>query len=175
MVAPVNDQRETSLRSGFRFDGLNVDPNAGIVAGPGGSETLDPKVMSVLVVLAQNAGQVVRREDLLSLLWPNAAVTDDALSQCIYKLRKQLARAGGNDKIKEVIESLPKRGYRLRGEITPLLLEAGQLRRNWRPAAIVTAVAILAAILAGLLGRTLGCSPVARAESGTTKDAVPRH
>ena len=35
---------------------LTIDPHAGEVAGPGGREKLDPKVMDVLVVLAQNAG-----------------------------------------------------------------------------------------------------------------------
>lgn len=105
------------LESGFRLEGLTVDPRAGDVSGPGGRETLDPKVMDVLVVLAQRAGQVVLREDLLKKVWPGAVVTDDALSRCVYELRRQLTQAGGDERYKSILETLPKRGYRLNGNI----------------------------------------------------------
>ena len=57
------------------------------MSGAAGREKLDPEVMDVLVMLAQHAGQVVLREHLLARLWPNT-VTDDALSRCIYELRR---------------------------------------------------------------------------------------
>ncbi len=97
-----------------------MDPRAGDVVGPGGRETLDPKVMDVLVVLAQRAGKVVLREDLLKRVWPGAVVTDDALTRCIHELRRHLGLAGGDDRYKAFLETLPKRGYRLNGTIAPL-------------------------------------------------------
>ncbi|MGH8250202.1 MAG: winged helix-turn-helix domain-containing tetratricopeptide repeat protein [Steroidobacteraceae bacterium] len=109
-----------ALGQGFRLGELRVDPRAGEVSGPGGQAQLDPRVMDVLLVLAQHAGQVVLREDLLARLWPNSVVTDDALSRCIYDLRRQLARAGGSDRFRALLETVPKRGYRLAGEVTPL-------------------------------------------------------
>ena len=68
MNAPADPPAENPLEQGFRLGDLTIDPHAGEVAGPGGREKLDPKVMDVLVMLAQNAGHVVLREDLLARL-----------------------------------------------------------------------------------------------------------
>ena len=46
-------------------------------------------------MLAERAGQVVLREDLLARIWPNVVVTDEVLSRCIYELRRQLSLAAG--------------------------------------------------------------------------------
>src|SRR5688572_10382269 len=96
--------------AGFRLGPLRIDPKSGEARGPGGTEKLDPKVMGVLVLLAQNAGQVVLRANLLEHLWPGVIVGDEALSRCIYELRRQLGLAAGDDKLKDAIETLPKRG-----------------------------------------------------------------
>ena len=67
--------------------------------GPGGAEKLDPKVMDVLVMLAEHAGQVVSRDDLLARIWPDVVVTDEVLSRCIYELRRQLSQAAGDEQL----------------------------------------------------------------------------
>lgn len=109
------------IAHGFTLDALRVEPAAGLVAGPGGNERLDPKVMDVLVQMAEHAGQVVLREDLLARLWPNVVVSDDALTRCFYELRRCLARAGGDERYRTLLETLPKRGYRLNGTVRPIL------------------------------------------------------
>lgn len=110
----------TTLSGGFRLGDLQVNPQAGDVTGPGGRVQLDPKVMGVFAMLAEHAGQVVSREDLHARLWPNVVVTDDALSRCLYDLRRQLATAGGSDAHRALVETLPKRGYRLNGAVQAL-------------------------------------------------------
>jgi TolB-like protein/DNA-binding winged helix-turn-helix (wHTH) protein/tetratricopeptide (TPR) repeat protein len=115
----------SALDQGFLLDGLTVIPQDGSVTGPAGQEQLDPKVMDVLAMLAANAGRVVLREDLLARIWPGAVVTDDALSRCIYELRRQLSQAGGDEQLKALIETVPKRGYRLNGTIAALPAPAG--------------------------------------------------
>jgi DNA-binding winged helix-turn-helix (wHTH) protein len=97
----------TKHGSGFRLRDLQVDPQTGEVSGPGGRVQLDPKVMGVLAMLAERAGQVVPREDLISRLWPDVVVTDDALSRCLYDLRRELAAAGGSDEYRALVETLP--------------------------------------------------------------------
>jgi len=104
---------DSTLRSTFQLGDFTVDPLTGHLAGPAGREQLDPKVMDVLVVLAEQAGQVVPRVDLLRRVWRESVVTDDALSRCIYQLRCHLRDAGGSDRCKALVETLPKRGYRL--------------------------------------------------------------
>src|SRR5262245_50941032 len=141
---------------GFQLEGLVVDPPTGDVSGPAGREKLDPKVMQVLVVLAQNAGQVVGREDLVSRLWPDTVVTDDALTRCIYELRRQLSQAGGSERYRAMLETLPKRGYRLNGQVshpTPSTGDPRPARADRRRVAVVVlgiAVASAALIVVGV-------------------------
>jgi len=71
---------------------------------------LEPKVMQVLVRLAQQPGQVVSRDQLLAAVWADTFVTDDVLKRSISELRKAL----GDDARQPVyIETISKGGYRL--------------------------------------------------------------
>jgi TolB-like protein/DNA-binding winged helix-turn-helix (wHTH) protein/Flp pilus assembly protein TadD len=133
MNEPAQSAPDHALELGFQLGELSIDPQDGHVSGPGGLEKLDPKVMDVLVMLAQHAGHVVLREDLLARLWPNTVVTDDVLSRCIYELRRQLSEAGDDEQLKALIETVPKRGYRLNGEIAALPLRPAAPKPTVRP------------------------------------------
>ena len=102
-------------------------------------------------MLAQNAGHVVLRSDLLERLWPGVVVTDESLSRCIYELRRQLSQAAGDEQLKDAIETLPKRGYRLMGEVTPIPPEV-VARPFWkRPVPIsAAALTLVAAVVGGM-------------------------
>ena len=150
MNAPVESALTNTPGAAFQLGELTVDPRAGEARGPGGRERLDPKVMDVLVMLARHAGQVVLREDLLSRLWPNVVVTDEVLSRCIYELRRQLSQAGGSERYKEMIETIPKRGYRLVGDVVPapdLPFTSPPVRQTWRFPALIAAVVAVALLL----------------------------
>lgn len=87
-----------------------IDARTGELRHGNESLRVEPKVAEVLVYLAQRAGQVVSRDELLTALWPRVVVGDDALTQSIIKLRKAL---GDDPKRPTYIETLAKRGYRL--------------------------------------------------------------
>jgi Tol biopolymer transport system component/DNA-binding winged helix-turn-helix (wHTH) protein len=72
--------------------------------------TLEPKVMEVLVFLADRAGKTVTKEDFFETVWDGAVLTDDALSRCISGLRKSLDDDTRNPRY---IETIRKLGYRL--------------------------------------------------------------
>ena len=74
---------------------FTVDPLEGTVAGTGGTVRLEPKVMAVLGVLTKHPGRVVSRDELLESVWPGVVVTEHTLSRCIYQLRHELGRIGG--------------------------------------------------------------------------------
>ena len=94
---------------------FTVDTREGTVSGPRGSVRLEPKVMDVLSTLASHPGRVVSRDELLDAVWPNVVVTEHTLSRCIYQLRNELGKIGGEADQGNFnpIETLPKRGYRL--------------------------------------------------------------
>jgi Tol biopolymer transport system component len=53
---------------------------------------------------------------LLEQVWPGVIVGDDVVSRCIYQLRRHLRQAGGEKRHADLVETLPKRGYRLNCE-----------------------------------------------------------
>ena len=70
---------------------------------------VEPKIMALLVYLANANGEVVTREVLLNKIWKHV-VQDDALTNTIAHLRKAL---GDTKNPKRFIETIPKQGYRL--------------------------------------------------------------
>jgi DNA-binding winged helix-turn-helix (wHTH) protein/TolB-like protein/Tfp pilus assembly protein PilF len=107
-----------------------------------GAETVrvEPKAMEVLLRLAEHPGQVVGREELFAAVWPGVVVGDEALTQCVIKLRRAL---GDNARAATYIETISKRGYRL---IAPV--QRAPAASHPAPRRVRTAV--LAGVLAGL-------------------------
>jgi len=166
----------TGAKSGseFRLGDLRVDPQTGDVTGPGCRVQLDPKVMGVLAILAERAGQVVPREELISRLWPDVVVTDDALSRCLYDLRRKLAAAAGSDEYRALVETLPKRGYRLNGVAESIEPPATANQNSRRGLWLWTAaVAAIITLVAGVL-LSLDREGVDPAPASATPRAVPR-
>ncbi|BDX08367.1 winged helix-turn-helix domain-containing protein [Planctobacterium marinum] len=77
------------------------------------SDRLEPKALQLLIVLARQPNKVMSKDELFALLWPGQVVTDDALTRCVSKLRKALR---DDPKSAEIIETIPRRGYRLIAE-----------------------------------------------------------
>ena len=84
------------------------------LSSAGKTVKLEPKVMSVLMHLADRPGQVVSREALLSAVWSGVIVGDDALTQAVIKLRKAL---GDVPEEPAYIQTIAKKGYRLIAQV----------------------------------------------------------
>ncbi|MDQ3821023.1 MAG: transcriptional regulator, partial [Acidobacteriota bacterium] len=76
---------------------------------------LSPKVFDTLVVLVENAGHVLTKDELLGKLWPDSFVEESSLTQNISILRKALGEDTTNPRY---IETIPKRGYRFIADMT---------------------------------------------------------
>ncbi|MBX3252910.1 MAG: winged helix-turn-helix domain-containing protein [Chitinophagaceae bacterium] len=74
---------------------------------------LEPRLIEILDILVKNEGKLVSREMLISKIWNNYGGADDGLNQGISILRKALA-----DTNKQIIETVPKKGYILHGTVT---------------------------------------------------------
>src|SRR5262249_13123234 len=73
---------------------------------------LTPKAVDTLLAVVQHSGQVLKKEELMKLVWPDSVVEEGNLTQNIYLLRKTLSE-GSNGQ--NYIETIPRRGYRFVG------------------------------------------------------------
>jgi DNA-binding winged helix-turn-helix (wHTH) protein len=92
--------------------GMKISPATRVIRGPKGTVEVEPRVMQVLVVLADKAGKVVSRDSLLSRCWGGVYVGHDSLNRAVSALRRAIGAAGGTAEI----ETIPRTGYRLTGD-----------------------------------------------------------
>lgn len=92
----------------FTIGALKVAPSTREVRAPGLEESLEPRVMQVLVVLARRRDAVVSRDDLVQACWGGRIIGDDAIHRCIARVR----RLGEATSAFE-LETIPRVGYRL--------------------------------------------------------------
>ena len=84
-----------------------LDLGRGCLLLDGNEIALRPKTFSVLRYLVEHHTRLVSKDELFAAVWPNLAVTDDALVQSISELRRAL---GGDGPL--LIRTVPRRGYR---------------------------------------------------------------
>lgn len=70
---------------------------------------LSPRYFDALALLVREAGRLVTKDRFLDEVWRGVPVTDEALTQCIKTLRRQLGDQAGTPRF---IETVPKHGYR---------------------------------------------------------------
>lgn len=95
----------------FTIGGVCVDPPTRQVERGGRFETLEPRVMQVLVALARAKGAIVTRDELIDWCWDGRIVGEDAINRAISRLRQVAAEVGGGT---FSLETITKVGYRIR-------------------------------------------------------------
>ncbi|HKD60886.1 MAG TPA: winged helix-turn-helix domain-containing protein [Terracidiphilus sp.] len=98
-----------------------VDPSLNSMSSEGRAVRLEPKVMEVLLCLAEHPGETLSKEQLFQAVWPNIIVTEDVLKRCIVELRRAFDDDARNP---HIIETISKRGYRLLAPVSALAAAA---------------------------------------------------
>jgi DNA-binding winged helix-turn-helix (wHTH) protein/TolB-like protein/Tfp pilus assembly protein PilF len=110
------------LKELFSFGPYVLDTTERSLSRGGQGVSLTPKAFDALVLLVHNAGHLLEKDDLMKQLWPETAVEEGNLSQCIYTLRKTLS--GGSDgNGTGYIQTVPRRGYRFVGSIERISMD----------------------------------------------------
>src|SRR6202049_1270910 len=104
--------------SRLRFDGFEVDLYSGEVWKHGTRVRLQDQPFQVLRVLIERPGQIVTRDELNKTVGPADTFVDfdDGLNTAVKKIRELL---GDSAERPRYIETIPRRGYRFVGPITP--------------------------------------------------------
>jgi adenylate cyclase len=113
----INGGRPVSMND-LQVGGWVVSPGLNSMSCEGKTVRLEPKVMEVLLCLAQHPGETLSKEQLFQAVWPNTIATEDVLKRCIAELRRAFEDDARNPRI---IETISKRGYRL---LAPVLATA---------------------------------------------------
>jgi DNA-binding winged helix-turn-helix (wHTH) protein/Tol biopolymer transport system component len=98
----------------YWIGGFFVDVSRNQITHNKNSQSLPPKALAVLNYLAENQGQVVSQEDLLTHVWKDTVVSPNTLQRCIAQLRKAL---GDDGKVQSFIKTHAKRGYSLECDV----------------------------------------------------------
>src|SRR5262249_59081565 len=107
----------------YEFGRFRLDPTAGQLSRLGKPIPLEPKAFETLLFLVRNRGRLVKKDELMTEIWPDRFVEEANLTRNISVLRKVLGRDENGD---EYIETAPRRGYRFVGKVT----ERGQPEPN---------------------------------------------
>jgi adenylate cyclase len=99
---------------------------------------LTPKAADVLKILVSHAGSPVSKGDLFAFVWPDVAVTDDALTTCIQELRRVLS---DDAKRPQFIETRHRRGYRFIASVSRK--DAPVPDAGARPKPAISSIAVL--------------------------------
>ena len=113
---PMNDQ-QPAVRA-YRFGPYSLDPSRRTLTRGSDPVAIAGKAFDVLLALLERHGQVVEKQELLRLVWPDTIVEEANLSQQIFMLRKLLGEAPDR---RSYIATAPKRGY---GFFAGVLVEA---------------------------------------------------
>jgi DNA-binding winged helix-turn-helix (wHTH) protein len=93
----------------FEFGRFRLDRSERFLFQDGVAVPLSPRLFDTLLVLVENRGHIVEKNDLMRKVWNGVAVEENNLTQSISALRKIL---GDNLDGPKFIETIPKRGYR---------------------------------------------------------------
>jgi DNA-binding winged helix-turn-helix (wHTH) protein len=95
----------------IRFGAFEINVAKGELRKRGIALKLHPQPFRVLLLLVENSGQIVTREQIRACLWNGNTYVDfeRGINFCINQIRKALADDAERP---EFIETLPKQGYR---------------------------------------------------------------
>ncbi|HEU4936240.1 MAG TPA: winged helix-turn-helix domain-containing protein [Vicinamibacterales bacterium] len=106
-----------TMVASYRFGPFTVDASSYRLLRGAEVIPLSPKIIDLLLYLVARQSALVGKDELFSALWPDVAVTDNALTQAVSELRQAL----GDDPSKPTyIQTVARRGYRFIATVEPL-------------------------------------------------------
>jgi DNA-binding winged helix-turn-helix (wHTH) protein len=101
----------------YQFDDVILNSGTFSVQKSGRALALEPRCIRLLLYLIHNRSRAIGKEELLSNIWEDVAVSDNALARVVAQLRKAL---GDDAKVARYIETVPTVGYRFIAEVVEL-------------------------------------------------------
>jgi DNA-binding winged helix-turn-helix (wHTH) protein/tetratricopeptide (TPR) repeat protein len=131
-----------TMVASYRFGPFVVDAGSYQLRRGGDVIPLSPKIIDLLLYLVARQSALVGKDELFAALWPDVAVTDNALTQAVSELRQALGDDSANP---TYIQTVARRGYRFIApvETTMPLAAAPQAASHPASEAAPPAIAVL--------------------------------
>lgn len=107
----------------YLFDSYRLDVREHLLSEGGRQVTLTPKAASTLMTLLDRPNEVVEKEELMARVWGGAYVEEGVVAQNVYLLRRALGEDG-----RDLIATIPNRGYRFNGEVRKVSAGVDRIR-----------------------------------------------
>jgi DNA-binding winged helix-turn-helix (wHTH) protein len=143
------------VAASFAFDRFVLDTGDRRLRADGQPVELNGRYFDALALLVADQGKLVSKDRFLAEVWRGVPVTDEALTQCIRTLRRQLGDDAGRPKF---IETVPKHGYRfiepveVLGTDIPRPKDDGRSDDPWRRFLLVGAWGTAGGAIGGAIG-----------------------
>ena len=98
----------------YHLDGVEIDAGQLCLRRNGEEQHLRSKTFQVLLYLLESRDRLVTKNELIERIWPDTAVTDNTLEQCLAEIRRVL---GDNSRQPRFIKTIPRAGYRFIGAV----------------------------------------------------------
>lgn len=93
----------------FLFDDFELDSDSHDLSRNGQSFKAEPVVLRLLVVLVEDAGQLISKADLIERVWDGRAVSENVITVAMVRLRRLLGDTG---EVRKFVVNVHGRGYR---------------------------------------------------------------
>ncbi|WP_140909459.1 winged helix-turn-helix domain-containing protein [Cognatiluteimonas lumbrici] len=145
----------------YRFEGFTLDTAERRLLRGDAPVELGGRYFDALALLVADAGRLVSKDRFLEEVWNGIPVTEEALTQCIRTLRRELGDSATNPRF---IETVPKHGYRFIAPVVagsavdapapaPDAIRAAPAQGwGWQQSLLLAAAGTTGAGIAGLLG-----------------------
>jgi|GEM_PF-1150483 len=114
-VSPMTG--ENTIEQGFWLEEWLIQPWLGRMVRRQVGVHLRPRVLDVLLVLADRPGEVVSDRELVDRVWSSGFVSENTITHCVKELREDLGDTASSPRF---VETIPRRGYRLIGHVRPI-------------------------------------------------------
>jgi TolB-like protein/DNA-binding winged helix-turn-helix (wHTH) protein/Flp pilus assembly protein TadD len=111
----------------LEFGPFQIDPERRLLLRNQQPVSLSSKAFDLLLALTQRAGQVVFKDDLMKLLWPDTFVEESNLGQHVFQLRKAL---GERPQDHTYIVTVPGRGYRFAQTVRTVVVDEDERKKQ---------------------------------------------
>ncbi len=112
----------TAERGAYQFGPFHLDVRERRLSRGGQVIPLRLKVFDTLLVLVQNAGRLVTKQELLDTVWPETTVEENNLNHNVSVLRKALGEKATGQ---QYIETVPRVGYRFAAPVDAAVPQTG--------------------------------------------------